>query len=544
MELAYPGVLRGRLREMDPKLYSHLERSWDIALNTWLQALGMNLGSTNSYSHLRNVEGHLDRIVVEFESLPGSHFRAPLTAGEIYMLLAAVLFHDIGRIWDNAGSSGKTGHRSTSKKHAELSGGIICGNHAELGIPGRHVANALGEICRFHDVSGKERRQMLKAGLTKTVIDPCGVVREPLIAALLTLADTMDSAYTRVLPLYLSRPTGGGIVALFRQAIRAVEVDATARMIRTVVTADQEESVLKGTFTLKLGNRAESQLSSKGVKTVKKVLGIGKKSAPCMKRHGSGPVSQNRNCSRCKRHKTTATAVRECLKNVLRSSDEGKRLLAKSRRSASRLLCLLLAQDVFRLARIDRTRVDVKWELARCVAFNKLPKGLSRAIALNNMHENCQVLRDVQEVLSASGIHLGGWLIDDGEQLRTVEDEETYEPALSKEFLLRVARGMWDLSTQVFAVRQFSYGDMESQVGEPDTERVKLATRRIAICTRDCHPNDTDPAETRGPIWAGTSRWEWRTEHNDGCPPCKFVTLKEVEEAINKLVAPHANQGA
>ena len=50
------GMLRERLRELSPSLHAALQRSWEIALDTWLHIIGMHLGSTNSYPHLRNVE--------------------------------------------------------------------------------------------------------------------------------------------------------------------------------------------------------------------------------------------------------------------------------------------------------------------------------------------------------------------------------------------------------------------------------------------------------------------------------------------------------
>ena len=140
-------------------------------------------------------------MIGEFEVLPGTNFTAPLTAAELYLLLAGVLFHDIGRIWEGEKIPAKWRRLEWRGKerptHGEWSEVIIEKNRAELGIPSVELAKSLAKICVFHKPPPGERAAMLQGDLLRTVVDPYGEIREPLVAALLTLADTMDGLYPR-----------------------------------------------------------------------------------------------------------------------------------------------------------------------------------------------------------------------------------------------------------------------------------------------------------------------------------------------------------
>src|SRR5271157_4248421 len=114
------GVLRGRLRESAPALYAYFERSWTIAQEEWLQAVSLNYGSNNSYSHLRNIENHLDQVVLGFEAMPNTTFTERLSSFELYMLLSAVLFHDFGRTQPGTKEPGHGAERLLSKKYGHL----------------------------------------------------------------------------------------------------------------------------------------------------------------------------------------------------------------------------------------------------------------------------------------------------------------------------------------------------------------------------------------------------------------------------------------
>lgn len=95
------GYLRRRLEAADPQLYQNLLECWRQA-DEWLSALGTNKGSSNSYPHLRNVERHLDYLVYLIETR-GGRIPFQFSGAELWLLLASVLFHDVGRLKDDKG---------------------------------------------------------------------------------------------------------------------------------------------------------------------------------------------------------------------------------------------------------------------------------------------------------------------------------------------------------------------------------------------------------------------------------------------------------
>ena len=93
----FQSKLRTRLQENNPELADALERSWKVAQEEWLPTIGLNRDSFNSYPHIRNLELHLERLL--FSETEGTLVieKIGLTSLELYLLLAGVLFHDIGR---------------------------------------------------------------------------------------------------------------------------------------------------------------------------------------------------------------------------------------------------------------------------------------------------------------------------------------------------------------------------------------------------------------------------------------------------------------
>jgi len=172
-----------------------------------------------------------------------------------------------------------------------------------------------------------------------------------------------------------------------------------------------------------------------------------------------------------------------------------------------------------------------------------LPPSAALAIVLGNMRENCDILGQIREALATSGILVVAWLIERKEHLYNGRGCETFEPLFHKEYLLQVARGMWDLSCQVFGTSRFSYDELASHVGDPSMERVKRAVRRIAIVTAQLRFPElgADERDGEGAVWAGTTRWEWRViRRNDRC---HYVPLKNVEESLDRLEAPDEQYG-
>ena len=94
-----------------------------------------------------------------------------------------------------------------------------------------------------------------------------------------------------------------------------------------------------------------------------------------------------------------------------------------------------------------------------------------------------------------------------------------------------MAKAMWEISTQVFGVSQFSYADLASQVCEPNIDRVRLAVQRIAVTHRGRW--DVEP------LSAGPSRWRWRVTRDEETAECDYRSLREIEAGIDELVPPY-----
>jgi hypothetical protein len=218
--------LREQLEKDSPELYSALMRSWAIAEREWLPALSGNKGSFNSLPHLRNLEHHLDDILCQSrEAYPESRALEMIPI-EKYMMLAAILFHDIGR----------TLH---GKWHAHNSRNLIRKNFADLGIESKTIAKILGDICCFHDCSREMEDDL---DLRDHAVTPYGVIHCRTIAHLLKLVDNLDTAYNRVLPHYLHQDEGS-IIENFRRNTLGVRVDLRHQMIVTSVGLESRDLI-------------------------------------------------------------------------------------------------------------------------------------------------------------------------------------------------------------------------------------------------------------------------------------------------------------
>lgn len=214
--------LRERLKLIAPDLAADLDHQWKIATTEWLPVLGMSMDSSNGLVHIRNIENHLDIMLHTLfkHNKNAAIFR--MRPIEIYLLLAAILFHDIGRIVN-------------PDSHGDAVLYYFDDRYGNLGFHNREVARSLGRICPYHDKdTDVERREYERKYLSDIVIDPYGEVRQRMIAALLTLGDRMDNAHTRAIPPYL-KDANIGIKGQFRNIILGVFADPAARMIKTVL---------------------------------------------------------------------------------------------------------------------------------------------------------------------------------------------------------------------------------------------------------------------------------------------------------------------
>jgi len=229
-------ALREHLRTMDPALFERIETSWEIARNEWIPTLKAESESHSGLPHLQSVEARMDRIAEECQPIWCRHSEAPFgfNALEVYLALAAALFHDIGRGVE------------CSAPHGTESGRIIRAHWAKLGIVSERAAQELAPIVAFH-TSKKKWQELGHESVVR--VHPWGLIHSEAIAALLCLADELDTAYDRVVPAYMRGAlTTSDVVelaqleqspyctkGLWRDFVSDVDLDPGSRLIKTVV---------------------------------------------------------------------------------------------------------------------------------------------------------------------------------------------------------------------------------------------------------------------------------------------------------------------
>ena len=228
--------LRDQLKEASPELHHALLKSWDIAVNQWLPAISPSQDSYNSRPHLRNIEKYLEDIIQEVNSdLSHDFFLNPC---EIYIILSAILFHDIGRVLKR-GQTKKNqaeynniklpdGPKIKPKNHAEASSLMIRKDWGRFGIYSEELADIIHRICYFHD---PENLNDINYELINKRIDPYGMIRGKALCSLLILGDQMDTAYQRVKPKYIQPVEQSGIKAAFRHHVKSVNYNPVAQML-------------------------------------------------------------------------------------------------------------------------------------------------------------------------------------------------------------------------------------------------------------------------------------------------------------------------
>jgi len=460
------GLLRGLLRKHDTDLSDILERQWEIAWNEWLPAFGVDVGkqSFNSSPHLRNIERHLDEILaMRDEAGNFVRLQIDLAPVEIYVLLAAVLFHDIGR-WTATGNHGQASWECLDK---------FC---EALGFPSKKMAHCVGRVCRFHSPPKEEDedpRSRSRYVLSTTTIDPHGRIREEVVAALLFLADNMDSAFTRVLPDYLLAGKTMQGVAAFRSAIRGVRVDWSARMVCTA-----------------LGNLVDKSRSE----LLPREILVGSESLASLR----------------KRRKTG------------RHGEPHPPAIASA---------VLAAPEVWVFEQ-NALEKGVRFTVALDNPNKAWPGEACLVMAMSDVGKNARDLAHIHLALSSLGMPLRAWLLEYQDRLFNSHGAETFEPVFSKDYLRETARSMWDISTHVFGVSQFTYLNLADAMMDPNVEKVRRAVKRIERVTLGM--DGGSPA-----IWAGDDHWKWncRIEHENAS--CRLASLASVDGILDNLGVPH-----
>ncbi|MCX5675253.1 MAG: hypothetical protein NTX87_09610 [Planctomycetota bacterium] len=549
--------LRQQLKATDPTLHAALMRNWDIAWQEWLFALDVNLDSFNSYPHIRNVEHYLDELVTApaGETGDGVSMRVPLSPAEIYVLLAATLVHDVGR--------------TQGKPHGYFSGELVQKSYADFGIPSEKLARTIGRVCAFHDTDSVDYRRGKHAVFdepkTREVVDPHGGIRERLLAALLFMADHLDSAFTRVMPLYL-RPAGVfNVIGAFRRVISGVEVDHDGRMACTVLGEPHEGTAPTAPEEFCRYTRNEDCLDDKFMpenpQTKQTDLQLQDAMVAALKMEPlAKPVTINK------------AFLDWLLHNLGAVGDLPEPGPARPKDWALKNLPERVPLLEEMTGREGCGFSPAEWLLARRMANlqleeeNQKPTGAGTghapspkpkplwppvkivAIVMADVLKNAQALVRVRSDLAAMGLPLRAWLIESHERLFNLWGEQTYEPVFTLDYLEKVATKMWDLSTRIFGQSLFTYQNLADELREMDVGKVKRAVHRIAIVTRPRHLKGNEVPdcskageETRDAIEARNRRWQW-VAGEAGAPDtgrmCKTRTLKEVRAKLQELGDP------
>jgi hypothetical protein len=227
LENQQKSLLRLALEEQAPELATSLGAMHERAHRDWMQFLVPDRGSHAGYSHLHNVEHNLDKMLAG---------KMKLSPGEIFLLLSAALFHDIGRIYPKPESKlftlcGSDPAAPICKDYLSKDDGPPCLNwHREHHKRSEHLISKFGLQLGFPDEKIRDYCALLAYchGLDKPPIEPlteklvkgCGgcidvekrwkcdnyhrasvdpyeILRIPLLAALLRIADEAENHWTR-----------------------------------------------------------------------------------------------------------------------------------------------------------------------------------------------------------------------------------------------------------------------------------------------------------------------------------------------------------
>ena len=472
-------TLKKLLKEQQPELAEALDRSWKIALEQWLPAIGPSSSSYNSYPHLRNIEGCLDSVLHAFAPAPAAGWESLLNPLEIYVLLASVLFHDIGRVREEAA---KKRGAAKAPSHSRFSRSTIVSSFAELGIPTCELAGIIGDIALGHDSPEDELPE-----LAETAISPYGRLRPRSLLALLVLADHMDDAYCRVVPDYVQSDEEIEIKGAFRREVLAVEADSKSRLVLTVLS-HEFPTIVKDPSTWASIMYKPATPSKEGTSDPKKHSGPSPRLPTALiKRVGerlstlSDPEHQSGFTSEPTNLTCENWLVVEGLRNVFRA------------RGSSNI-----------------------W-----------PPGVLLAVVLSDLRKNRSALFAKREDMSAIGVSLADWLVEYRGHLYDSEGNEAIEVVLNWEYLEEVTKAMWRLTSRVFAQALFSHEELAAEVGDYDLQRIKLAARRLAILSEDL-PDLS--GKHCGALHACEENWNWRFSLDNG----SFTHVSE-EAVLNWL---------
>jgi hypothetical protein len=479
-------VLRERLRETAPDLYYSLERSWQIAYENWLPALASRCDSYNSYPHLRNLESYLQQIISELEKQKRSGL-ASFTPLEMYVLLASILFHDIGMIT-----------ASKKSEHAKESAAIVQERFEALGIPSIEIATLIKNMCEFHGLGSKRDIQRASGHLGTVTIDPHGKIRQLEMASMLYLLDHMDGAYTRVIPAFIKAAKRLDPVGAFRRVVKSVYFDYQAQMICTELGTFDEEALNKEQYKKRIQNL---EVRLEDMDRMESLL--------------QDFREDEFSCVDGEYWVLKKAALDEKMKITIQPQPDIIHIIHKKWFKWTMVEDCLLRLPL----RVVKKQQQIEWSNTTLLAM-----------IMKDYSSNRKALNDIKENLAKIGLFIKDWLMSYEEHLFEDSGQEVYEPIFHKDYLHDTAKRMWELSTQVFGSSFFTFENLGASIREPNIEKVKMAVKRLAVLSKN-----RDKESNNERIWAGNKHWKWLTEEEEKNLCCSGMSLGELNVIINRI---------
>lgn len=219
-------TMETELQRQNQELYAMYLRSMTIAEHQWLPNIQPIKDSYNSYPHIKEVMRHVNCLLYEEEE----NCNFSLNCSELYILLCAILMHDIGK-----GVSPKPSEKNLENDHGYDSYWTISHHWTVLGLPTKKVAEIIGDICRFHASPDKTQMTLLHTKYYADLTERAEPIRGRFLGALLYLGDHMDDGPTRTVPRFFKDSEPMDAVGNFRSKIADVKLDRQYKMIRVVL---------------------------------------------------------------------------------------------------------------------------------------------------------------------------------------------------------------------------------------------------------------------------------------------------------------------
>lgn len=582
-------LMRERLKELSPELWQSLENSWKIALTDWLPKvdMGSKTDSSNSFPHLHNLEHQLDRVILGYEEYHNQRSSGRLLAlscAEIYVICASILFHDLGRIYQNRDE--KDEHISLQRYIDELIKGIIRDpeqyktlNSKSNDLPGKvtdkieesnrkNVEEIIKHLDDLH-VELKKRKVALSADIICNIKhlkdNPClkKTCSSNDIERLKALIDEIASLQIAKTKKLLN------IIKGLRRLLGKLNL-LSAEQLR------QLEGIIFHTIADSLagheGRLINTLIKSKLKKSVK--IFIKEKIIKVSPQHGYYTrrvlIGENRYAELgipsemlaqaiahvCEYHTNKKYPVPQTIAvnpyGKIRCGELAALLLLiddmddSSTRVYKEYINSINKDDDYK-AVFRRKTGDVYLDPKRQAVFSVIND--IKDIALRDSYR--MVLRDKREhlerikyPLAHLGIYIQGWQMEHDEKIITpVKGEqlykESYEACFYQAYLDNVVDCMWSLSTQIFGAGSFSYEQLAVKVCEKDTQKIRYAVFRISTLSRAVVEEDAilKKMQDKIGIWTGSEEWQWLM-YKDKEGLCRYVTpgqlKKKIEEGTEK----------